>query len=360
MSACKALQLTIYKKEGYMIFYASTKFSISQIIIPIFSIVIACNIMLMMQYAHAYTLPDTGQITCYNNSGIITCPQQGEAFYGQDANYTHSPLSYTNNGDGTVTDRVTGLIWQQVDDGTQRTWGQSVTYCQDLELGGQTDWRLPSRWELLSIVDAGRFNPALNPAFSCTDNTNSYWANTDYLGYLFYGWYVFAYYGDSGGASKGGEQNVRCVRGAELLKPTYSDNGDGTVTDLTTGRVWEKAGSQTAMNWQAALAWCQDQTTGGETDWRLPNKRELESLVDDELQSPSINPAFTVTGSTGWFYWTSTSNSGAPTDAWRMDFVYGYSGRPAKSSAEEHVRCIRGGLAATGMPPGVSLMLLNN
>jgi hypothetical protein len=320
-----------------------------------------CALFFLLSHApvHAYTLPGTGQTTCYNNSGIISCPQPGEAFYGQDANYRHTPLSYANNGDGTVMDRVTGLIWQQVDDGTQRTWGQSVTYCQDLELGGQTDWRLPSRWELLSAVDAGRFNPALNPVFSCTNNVNVYWANTDDLGYLFYGWYVFAYYGYAGGASKDGEQNVRCVRGAELMKPTYSDNGDGTVTDQTTGLVWQKAGSQTAMNWQAALAWCQDQTTGGETDWRLPSKRELESLVDDELKYPSLNPAFTLTGAAEWFYWTSTSNPGEPTDAWRVDFNIGYTSGSHKTSAVESVRCVRGGLAASGMAPGISLMLFD-
>lgn len=56
---------------------------------------------------------DTGQINCFNNSEIITCPQQGESFYGQDANYQSNQPSYIDNGDGTITDMVTGLMWQE-------------------------------------------------------------------------------------------------------------------------------------------------------------------------------------------------------------------------------------------------------
>ncbi len=68
-----------------------------------------------------YPIVDTGQSTCYDNSGVIDCPAEGEAFYGQDAQYSGNAPSYTDNGDpftgsgqaGTVTDNVTGLVWQQ-------------------------------------------------------------------------------------------------------------------------------------------------------------------------------------------------------------------------------------------------------
>ena len=68
------------------------------------------------QAAGSYPIVDTGQTTCYDDSGVITCPAEGEAFYGQDAQFTGNPPSYTDNGDGTVTDNVTGLIWQQSPD----------------------------------------------------------------------------------------------------------------------------------------------------------------------------------------------------------------------------------------------------
>ena len=61
-------------------------------------------------------LPDSGQGTCYDASRVVACPQAGAAFYGQDAQYAGAQPSYTANGDGTVTDNVTGLMWQQSPD----------------------------------------------------------------------------------------------------------------------------------------------------------------------------------------------------------------------------------------------------
>jgi len=63
--------------------------------------------------------------------------------------------SYTDNGDGTVTDNVTGLMWQQVVSTTTYNWAQALAYCPKLTLAGHSDWRLPSRIELVSIVDLG-------------------------------------------------------------------------------------------------------------------------------------------------------------------------------------------------------------
>ena len=61
----------------------------------------------------AYPVVDTGQDHCYGNSGEIACPISEERFYGQDAQYKgHSP-AYRDNGDGTVTDLITGLMWQK-------------------------------------------------------------------------------------------------------------------------------------------------------------------------------------------------------------------------------------------------------
>lgn len=67
--------------------------------------------------AFAFKLPDTGQTTCYHPGGsVITCPPPGDPL-AQDGSYDINPLSYTDNGDGTVTDNNTGLVWQQVDSG---------------------------------------------------------------------------------------------------------------------------------------------------------------------------------------------------------------------------------------------------
>ena len=72
-----------------------------------------------------YPIVDTNQANCYNDSSGISCPNEGGVFYGQDAQYTGNAPRYQDNGDGTVTDLVTGLMWQQ-DPGEKMTYDQAV------------------------------------------------------------------------------------------------------------------------------------------------------------------------------------------------------------------------------------------
>src|SRR5208283_3026477 len=91
----------------------------------------------------ASALPDTGQTQCYDPSGlsgnVIAC-----AGSGQDGAYILNPMSFTDNGNSTGSDNVTGLMWQKQDDGTTRTWANAGTYCSSLSIGGYSDWRLPT------------------------------------------------------------------------------------------------------------------------------------------------------------------------------------------------------------------------
>ena len=112
-----------------------------------------------------FPLPDTGQVTCYSDREI-TC---GDAPAGQDPEYTSAnsftcALSYTDNGDGTVTDNCTGLMWKQCAEpdadtagtcgGThsQYTWANALGQCEGLDFAGHTDWRLPNIKELFGIA----------------------------------------------------------------------------------------------------------------------------------------------------------------------------------------------------------------
>lgn len=75
-----------------------------------------------------------------------------------------TPSTYTDNGNGTITDSVTGLMWQQQDDSVRRTWDDATTYCSGLALGDHSDWRLPTKDEALSILDTSQ-SPAINMTY---------------------------------------------------------------------------------------------------------------------------------------------------------------------------------------------------
>ena len=159
----------------------------------------------------ADALPDTGQTKCFNAVGEIPCPAPGEAFYGQDGTYEGLQPAYQVSANGlTVTDLNSGLIWQRTDDGVQKTWAEASAYCDALALGGSSDWRLPSRHELVSIADYGRYTPAINPAFNCQNS--SYWSNRTSADNQTYAWLVNFTDGSTLTLGKGLDNYVRCVR----------------------------------------------------------------------------------------------------------------------------------------------------
>jgi len=120
--------------------------------------------------------------------------------------------SYTDNGDGTVTDNVTGLMWQQAVPATTYTWAQAVAYCPTLTLAGHSDWRLPSRIELYSIVDAGQSNPSINGTYFPSTPPNWFWSSSPVAGSPSLAWGVYFYYGDTYYGDITNTTNVRCVR----------------------------------------------------------------------------------------------------------------------------------------------------
>jgi len=87
-------------------------------------------------------------------------------------------MSFTDNGDGTVTDNVTGLMWQQEDDDVRMDWYEAIDYCEALELAGHTDWRLPDEYEIQGIVDYGRIDPAIDTTYFPGTNSSYYWSSS--------------------------------------------------------------------------------------------------------------------------------------------------------------------------------------
>ncbi len=159
-----------------------------------------------------FALPDTGQTRCYDNTSEITCPSAGESFYGQDAHYGVEPISYTDNGNGTVTDEVTGLVWQQEDDNTQRSWTDAGLYCKNLIIDSHDDWGLPRKKELMTILNYGLFSPSIDAAMFPNTNSTHYWTATADARNENFAWTVTFGTGYVSRGDKTTLRYVRCVR----------------------------------------------------------------------------------------------------------------------------------------------------
>lgn len=318
-----------------------------------------------------YPVVDTGQTRCYNNTASISAPAAGQPFFGQDAQCSGTQPSYAASADGlTVVDNRTGLTWQRSPDTSgdgsittsdKFSWGQAQLWPAILNAtnyGGYHDWRLPSIKELYSLMNFNGTDPS---GLSGTDTSGlTPFIDTNYFHFA-YGdttageriidsqyasstLYVAPDYAGEGGKLFGvnfadgrikgyglrlmGSDKtffVQCVRG----NPSYGlnlfvDNGDQTITDKATGLMWAKDDSGAGMNWSNALAWVQARNAArhlGYSDWRLPDAKELQSIVDytrspDTTSSSAIDPVFNSTRITNensqadypW-YWSGTTHA---------------------------------------------------
>ncbi|SMP71336.1 Protein of unknown function [Neorhodopirellula lusitana] len=312
--------------------------------------------------SHAYSIVDTAQQRCYDNSREIIFPKTGQPFFGQDANYESNEPTYRDNGDGTISDLVSGLMWQKTP-GPKVTFNQAVASAAGCRVGGFDDWRLPSIKELYSLIDfsgedidpQARSAEGLRP-FIDTDYFDFAYGDpskgeriidsqcatsTKYVSTTMHGSQTMFGVNFADGRIKGypigpnrrrGEKTyvVFYVRGnPDYGTNSFHDNGDGTVTDQATGLTWMQGDSGTMkagdrrdgkLNWEQALAWAEELTFAARSDWRLPNAKELQSIVDytrspDTTQSAAISEIFACTPQQNpagkpdfGSYWTGTTH----------------------------------------------------
>ena len=319
-----------------------------------------------------YCVVGTGQTKCYDNRSEIAPPKLSQPFYGQDAQFQRHSFSYVISADGlTVYDRNTGLTWQSSPDSNgdgvlnrkdKLTWTQAQAWPAKLnaaKFGGFNDWRLPTIKELYSLFDCRGVDPSgysgtntsgLTPfidtkyfKFAYGDTSkgervidSQYASCTKYVNKSIRGFDKLFGVNFADGRIKGydlqmpggGEKTffVQCVHGnPEYGRNDFHDNAEGTITDHATGLTWPKADSGKGMNWQEALAWVQKKNGEkylGHNDWRMPNIKELQSIVDytrcpDTTNSAAINSLFECTQITNEggksdypFYWSGTTHGG--------------------------------------------------
>jgi hypothetical protein len=182
----------------------------------------------------------TGQTTCYNSSGnSISCAGTGQDGELQPGVAWPSPR-FTDNGDGTVTDNLTGLIWLEdascadlagTDSNGSGDWSTALSASAALADGtcglsdgsSAGDWRLPSRFELESLLDLEYYGPALSNAAGTAQwsegdafvgvQSTYYWSSTSLANYPQYAWYVYLGNGNVSYRDKTNSHYVWPVRG---------------------------------------------------------------------------------------------------------------------------------------------------
>jgi len=319
----------------------------------------------------SYPLVGTGQLTFWDTDGNQTpAPAKGDALYGQDAQFPGTAPSYQNNGDGTVTDKVTGLMWTQTTDlnkdgvinkADKLTYAQAMQSAAKVTTGGYNAWRLPTIKELYSLIRFDGQEPRPEDTADSVSSMSPFLdrsvfgfgygevtageriIDSNYASSTLYAAKTTILMGSvvgetetmfgvnfADGRIKGYPVHhgffVIYVRGSLAYGVNdFRDNGDGTITDSATQRMWSQADSGEGLDWAAALQWVQKKNAAnylGYSDWRLPNIKELQSLVEYSrspatTSSAAIDTLFSSTeitneaGQPDWgCYWSSTTHRG--------------------------------------------------
>lgn len=311
---------------------------------------------------YSYPPVKTGQTTVY------TAGDNGTNQSGVARSYTGPTAHSTYTSDYTTTDNYTGLVWKTCTQGlsgaTCASGSVSLVSWQDAQTGangcntlntansgngyaGRKDWRLPTKMELESLPDYSRFSPSIDQAYFPATVADSYWSANLHSIYPTNAIYVYFLNGLVDLFDKTAVLRARCVSGSSKdYISSFTDNGDGTIKDNTTGLTWEKCskglsgtscgtGTATTYTWTNALAAC----TGS---WRLPTVNELKSIMDStKTSAPGIDAAYfpaTVNGR----YWSSSTFSNVTTQAWYVSFTDGRVYGDVAKTTTYNVRCVTG------------------
>lgn len=248
-----------------------------------------------------------------------------------------NPASYQLSPSGNrVTDQVTQLVWQRHVDTRLFTWEAAKQYCSCLVVDGRDGWRLPSRIELVSLVDWTLTSPSIDAhAFPDTSNEN-FWAASPVtinpgLAYL-----SFFLNGHTTYSDFTYEYRARCVQAKSPAAGEHYTITDDTVYDTRTQLTWQQTFPSERYTWEDATNYCASlEPSAG---WRLPSINELQTLVDDSVNPAIDKSAFPETPSE--YFWSSSPVIDDATRAWTTFFTNGSTYSFAKS-ATKNVRCVR-------------------
>jgi len=265
-----------------------------------------------------------------------------------------NPASYTDNGDGTVTDNVTKLVWQKAVTSSQAfAWCDAINYCATLTLAGRT-WRLPTRIELLSLVDFTRGNPAIDTtAFPGLPGGKYHWTSSPWVVSQIATkaqdtWIVnFSEGLTSNAGNRADAEYARCVSAPDegpLPSPRYTQVATGEAQDVDTGLIWATTATTTTTDFATAQTTCSGLGLNGHT-WRTPSIKELSTLVDEVPPISKVSPAIdtkTFSDTAAMTpYWSSTLFQGMTVAAhppWVINYEDGFT---EYNQTAALVRCVR-------------------
>lgn len=277
----------------------------------------------------------TAEYPCTNTNGGYVCLGQMADWPMPDsiAGSKVAP-SYDTSTPGITVDRITGLVWQKAVDSSTYSLAGAATACAQLALGTKTDWRLPSKIELESLLDHSRLLPSIDvSAFPNTPN-GAFWSSSPVTPATGSHWIVSFEGGGSLANSNASDQLfVRCVRGqapasGRPAQRYVADMLNNTVLDKATGLVWERAASGLMFDNAGAIAHCASRRL------RVPTSKELLTLFDPSLAAPAIRSSFP--GALTSSYWSSTPNAFLSGSV----LVVGNGGVGASGPVSLPVRCV--------------------
>lgn len=273
-------------------------------------------------------LLNTDQVNCYNESGqSIPCAGSGQDGETNRNHRVQGPRFEIRGG--FVADRATGLRWSQNASPTTfpMSWIEACEYVAQLNRSGHhgiNDWRLPSRRELFSLISHQHINPALPEGHSFIDVfPGYYWTASECRRLADQAWYIHL---GGGRIHRGLKNNSYMVWPTSGPRPDASQMlsrfviEDNTAFDRLTKRMWLKTfdAMERPVKWKKALEAIESlnaQNAGGHADWRLPNIRELDSLVDLNRHTPAF-AANHPCGSIAEGYWSATTSVYEKRYAW--------------------------------------------
>jgi len=133
-------------------------------------------------------------------------------YYARSVRGEHDSYHFDNNGDGTITDIETHLMWQQ-ETSSKLNWKDSLAYCEALSLAGYNDWHLPNKEQLYSIANYEKYAPAIDTGYFSDTVSSYYWSSSTYIKNIGNAWCVDFNYGSDYTSTKSSAYYVRCIRG---------------------------------------------------------------------------------------------------------------------------------------------------